>query len=118
MLLRPPKSTRTDTLLPDTTLFRSVPVRPGAAPAHGQPDGAGGRLALFQRVRPPGRSEEHTSELQSLMRTSYAVFCLIKTKTLLTSWFPSFLLSLQHCFTTYRSTLHYLHILHLIQLKN
>src|SRR3546814_8158876 len=71
MIRRPPRSTRTDTLFPYTTLFRSPPaaragddeVCPVAAPRHGQ----AGR-----------RSEEHTSELQSLMRISYAVFCLKK----------------------------------------
>src|SRR3546814_9089843 len=81
MMRRPPISTRTDTLFPYTTLFRSTaagrprtsssrqPVICSAPPAH-------------SRTRPSGsvmRSEEHTSELQSLMRNSYAVFCL-KTK--------------------------------------
>src|SRR3546814_4582650 len=87
MIRRPPRSTRTDTLFPYTTLFRS---------SHGRP----GRSAIFHRAaflsvraRPEGgctaevhqqvhdqRSEEHTSELQSLMRISYAVFCLQKKK--------------------------------------
>src|SRR3546814_9988806 len=103
MKRRPPRSTRTDTLFPYTTLFRShslcgvgkaqltmsrhrateaLPaarapallrrasraniVRPAPLPATAQPE--------------PGRSEEHTSELQSLMRISYAVFCLKKKK--------------------------------------
>src|SRR3546814_9323233 len=99
MIRRPPRSTRTDTLFPYTTLFRSVhalvavaceeavdldllaDLERGALPA-----------AALQAVRRPelrapvrhlarGRSEEHTSELQSLMRISYAVFCL-KTKNL------------------------------------
>src|SRR3546814_10048777 len=97
MIRRPPRSTRTDTLFPYTTLFRSAasrsrhktafcaawravaaprpaPAARGAAPArHRDP---------LPRL-PPGRrtadrSEEHTSELQSLMRISYAVFCLKK----------------------------------------
>src|SRR3546814_6631642 len=95
MIRRPPISTRTDTLFPYTTLFRS---RHPCVECGGQ---AGGRLperaeradlGLLRRrlrgqavqVRAPvrqlrdGRSEEHTSELQSLMRISYAVFCLKK----------------------------------------
>src|SRR3546814_14995017 len=78
MIRRPPRSTRTDTLFPYTTLFRSD------RPAHPDP-GHGGHLlrpAVHRRPYPqfvaPGRSEEHTSELQSLMRISYAVFCLKK----------------------------------------
>src|SRR3546814_1433321 len=107
MIRRPPRSTRTDTLFPDTTLFRSDPGRdPGD-----KPDGHAGHCVrtcfdgrrLPPRIgragaawrhciaagrdriarcggdgRVPGRSEEHTSELQSLMRISYAVFCLQK----------------------------------------
>src|SRR3546814_2726971 len=107
MRRRPPRSTRTDTLFPYTTLFRSR--RPGPArrpppgPAHDpqarrlrrrqEPDGGGagqaGAMAAYLHRRraavvprpPPAlrrlalRSEEHTSELQSLMRISYAVFC-------------------------------------------
>src|SRR3546814_6014556 len=93
MIRRPPRSTRTDTLFPYTTLFRS-PLDPHSrmyrapgsrveqlvigvrGPRHGD-----SRDILFVREVPPfdiGRSEEHTSELQSLMRISYAVFCLIK----------------------------------------
>src|SRR3546814_12409363 len=69
MIRRPPRSTRTDTLFPYTTLFRSVPERGGGEPAmHTPPVVSHGGL----------RSEEHTSELQSLMRISYAVFCLKK----------------------------------------
>src|SRR3546814_8598606 len=81
MIRRPPRSTRTDTLFPYTTLFRSS--RMGAAlfkrfrlECHierGLPD----RRLLHRQAR---RSEEHTSELQSLMRISYAVFCLKKKK--------------------------------------
>src|SRR3546814_1853375 len=120
MIRRPPRSTRTDTLFPYTTLFRS---RLGGVLLRLQPvlrlhtlghehDGVGmrgfakgGPLPLFLRAlreadlggderagiggeravaeivgRPPARSEEHTSELQSLMRISYAVFCLKKKK--------------------------------------
>src|SRR3546814_9792486 len=87
MIRRPPRSTRTDTLFPYTTLFRSswVVSRPCShwlnrrtmmkrAP-HVD------RLALPNApCQPRNRSEEHTSELQSLMRISYAVFCLKKNK--------------------------------------
>src|SRR3546814_10229508 len=99
MIRRPPRSTRTDTLFPYTTLFRSaVPApaaRGGASPRTAQHallrDGrcrARPRdRALYRRHPRPVpqgiavtglRSEEHTSELQSLMRISYAVFCLKK----------------------------------------
>src|SRR3546814_7257128 len=84
MIRRPPRSTRTDTLFPYTTLFRSRPARRRARPRHPQLHPQGqivGGLHLAQA--PTIRSEEHTSELQSLMRISYAVFCL-KKKTLLT----------------------------------
>src|SRR3546814_10913504 len=79
----PPRSTRTDTLFPYTALFRSR-VRPH--PPSGRGYGSGSfRTGLTGRPRAHRawclhRSEEHTSELQSLMRISYAVFCL-KTKT-------------------------------------
>src|SRR3546814_8223810 len=84
MIRRPPRSTRTDTLFPYTTLFRSQ--GPAGHPAVARTaDGEGpGRAARrddgARRLRVPaaGRSEEHTSELQSLMRISYAVFCLKK----------------------------------------
>src|SRR3546814_7644768 len=81
MIRRPPRSTRTDTLFPYTTLFRS---RALCRDRHGGPSrdgGCGG--AGRDRPRPRcrcDRSEEHTSELQSLMRISYAVFCLKKKK--------------------------------------
>src|SRR3546814_3933296 len=70
MIRRPPRSTRTDTLFPYTTLFRSA-------------DQSRARRRRWRpewpwRSRRSSRSEEHTSELQSLMRTSYAVFCLKK----------------------------------------
>src|SRR3546814_6252896 len=86
MIRRPPRSTRTDTLFPYTTLFLSTP--------HRSADPASGLAARYQGVGRSGarrhrgsmraaalscrRSEEHTSELQSLMRISYAVFCLKK----------------------------------------
>src|SRR3546814_9616326 len=97
MIRRPPRSTRTDTLFPYTTLFRSG-CDVGEAEIGGQVDhlqaprqrgddvlGSAVRQAAEHRVDavPIGvvhlhRSEEHTSELQSLMRISYAVFCLKK----------------------------------------
>src|SRR3546814_1852846 len=99
MIRRPPRSTRTDTLFPYTTLFRSARAgrtaacRAAASSAasagrtgdHGAAGGAGHRLAHPARAdrrafadQRDHRSEEHTSELQSLMRNSYAVFCLKK----------------------------------------
>src|SRR3546814_2712036 len=82
MIRRPPRSTRTDTLFPDTTLFRSDqgalrPVEPPRRDPCGRALPAGTQAADDRLV---GRSEEHTSELQSLMRISYAVFCLKKKK--------------------------------------
>src|SRR3546814_3898739 len=71
MIRRPPRSTRTDTLFPYTTLFRSKDRR--NRPRLCRPAGRAGVCRSF-------RSEEHTSELQSLMRISYAVFCLKKKK--------------------------------------
>src|SRR3546814_3129870 len=83
MIRRPPRSTRTDTLFPYTTLFRSLASgqrrRRLATRAHrtaGKPQLPG--PARLLGGDPHGRSEEHTSELQSLMRISYAVFCLKK----------------------------------------
>src|SRR3546814_12296527 len=74
MIRRPPRSTRTDTLFPYTTLFRSLATR--------RQQLAGDHVghAVAQRDIGQQRSEEHTSELQSLMRISYAVFCLKKKK--------------------------------------
>src|SRR3546814_2028457 len=99
MIRRPPRSTRTDTLFPYTTLFRSrlgPPDRPPWArprgdrrkrdrrfprPARGGGHEKPGRGSGRTDPRAPARrSEEHTSELQSLMRISYAVFCLKKKK--------------------------------------
>src|SRR3546814_2875419 len=108
MIRRPPRSTRTDTLFPYTTLFRSLEARhaePRGQVHHQQVRGrADGRAhaaddgretdrhqhAVDRRLGANAdrdehrRSEEHTSELQSLMRISYAVFCL-KKKTKLTT---------------------------------
>src|SRR3546814_6929511 len=88
MIRRPPRSTRTDTLFPYTTLFRSGPGRRSAAAAwrpacRGLRPGPA-RSAPAPASGPPKsrRSEEHTSELQSLMRISYAVFCLKKKNTI------------------------------------
>src|SRR3546814_5133315 len=83
MIRRPPRSTRTDTLFPYTTLFRSA-ARAGRLPAHQRQDvgrtlsGRAGAAIPDRRTHLRLRSEEHTSELQSLMRISYAVFCLKK----------------------------------------
>src|SRR3546814_2440080 len=74
MIRRPPRSTRTDTLFPYTTLFRSEEF-PGAFDSPNTSKWTA-NAALFYDT--PKRSEEHTSELQSLMRSSYAVFCLKK----------------------------------------
>src|SRR3546814_3384289 len=74
MIRRPPRSTRTDTLFPYTTLFRSGRSAICWSAGRGAP-GSG------RRTSPNPRSEENTSELHSLMRTSYAVFCLKKKKT-------------------------------------
>src|SRR3546814_1581342 len=95
MIRRPPRSTRTDTLLPYTTLFRSPrrdPARPGNHVARFLERPLARQRARFGKIGggkdiDPAvgllhvRSEEHTSELQSLMRISYAVFCLKKKKT-------------------------------------
>src|SRR3546814_10072807 len=110
MIRRPPRSTRTDSLFPSTTLFRS-PRSSTCRPLSENTDGNRSDDPAFNQTRelsgkrilylPPvgvlmifqssdsassaapieRRSEEHTSELQSLMRTSYAVFCLKKKKT-------------------------------------
>src|SRR3546814_5433607 len=94
MIRRPPRSTRTDTLFPYTTLFRSAltmldfPAPDGAAtmnrvPRTGPGIGVSGFGIREDKSLP--RSEEHTSELQSLMRISYAVFCLKKKNKQTTS---------------------------------
>src|SRR3546814_7161093 len=91
MIRRPPRSTRTDTLFPYTTLFRSLRILPPVdggtldrRPRRRAPRPAAQGLAGAQETRGRRRhlrSEEHTSELQSLMRISYAVFCLKKKKS-------------------------------------
>src|SRR3546814_10501789 len=87
MIRRPPRSTRTDTLFPYTTLFRSdrLPAarrerrdRGRGGAAHRPRAGSGARTVSRRVATEQPRSEEHTSELQSLMRISYAVFCLKK----------------------------------------
>src|SRR3546814_3540996 len=91
MIRRPPRSTRTDTLFPYTTLFRSVERRPAdvhvlplAAVENEEPGDVDAEAERRDDQHEPAghrhrlRSEEHTSELQSLMRISYAVFCLKK----------------------------------------
>src|SRR3546814_12139712 len=80
MIRRPPRSTRTDTLFPYTTLFRSQEPWVVGATVHPIVPGAVGGAHDHGQVRLLRRSEEHTSELQSLMRISYAVFCLKKKK--------------------------------------
>src|SRR3546814_1854245 len=105
MLRRPPGSTRTDTLFPYTTLFRSTQMlkhqvaaiasevdREAVRERRGWPRQSRNGFRFVEQPRHPavlrgpvllpsfGRSEEHTSELQSLMRISYAVFCLKKKK--------------------------------------
>src|SRR3546814_1703010 len=98
MIRRPPRSTRTDTLFPYTTLFRSVAFGEqvvdlvdalGIEHADDGRDGVVGGIqegiaagTVVVRRRCAQRSEEHTSELQSLMRISYAVFCLKKKKNI------------------------------------
>src|SRR3546814_5916042 len=112
MIRRPPRSTRTDTLFPYTTLFRSDSLLLAGGRGHEHPgvdrwqSHRGGfivcracrrgiAIRLFLRIygskiwgknngaeKIPERSEEHTYELQSLMRISYAVFCLKKKKTI------------------------------------
>src|SRR3546814_20522694 len=84
MIRRPPRSTLTDTLFPYTTLFRSLveavdPLLDDEMPAKRRHAAHVNRLGAGDHRLPfAGRSEEHTSELQSLMRISYAVFCLKK----------------------------------------
>src|SRR3546814_10698574 len=93
MIRRPPRSTRTDTLFPYTTLFRSrcktngrAPPRPRLEEEHMPKRVLTGTVVSDKTdktvvVLVERRSEEHTSELQSLMRISYAVFCLKKKNT-------------------------------------
>src|SRR3546814_17993329 len=84
MIRRPPRSTRTDTLFPYTTLFRSLyDIRGESACTSAKPRGKPLHIRGSPPHLGPDRSEEHTSELQSLMRISYAVFCLQKKKIVL-----------------------------------
>src|SRR3546814_962337 len=102
IIRRPPRSTRTDTLFPYTTLFRSIGYKICDLPEANKPAAFAGctrfgnspalitpyqtltsnpeRVETIDNFAGGGRSEEHTSELQSLMRISYAVFCLKKKK--------------------------------------
>src|SRR3546814_3201914 len=106
MIRRPPRSTRTDTLFPYTTLFRSRrrSFAPCSVPSESTRIASSAPQDFTSRILCPIasslacasgalRSEEHTSELQSLMRISYAVFCLKKktqlVKTLLYDHYPS-----------------------------
>src|SRR3546814_3109879 len=111
MIRRPPRSTRTDTLFPYTTLFRSRRRPKAGAGGHSHPRAPAPGAHPFtdtlfdsreQKKGPPVqegfRSEEHTSELQSLMRSSYAVFCL-KKKT-------------KHYIHTYNTSKHRTYIQH------
>src|SRR3546814_3358473 len=123
MIRRPPRSTRTDTLFPYTTLFRSgfeityLPVdTEGLVSAQQVRDAirddtvlvsvmwANNEIGTVQPIAAIGevRSEEHTSELQSLMRISYAVFCLKKKKQNNSQPQPSITPSNTHLATTYQ----------------
>src|SRR3546814_1661861 len=96
MIRRPPRSTRTDTLFPYTTLFRSLldalahlgKVEPGRHDVGAALQVGDGLEQRHHHQAVAGRSEEHTSELQSLMRISYAVFCLKKTHKINTRYTP------------------------------
>src|SRR3546814_5758019 len=95
MIRRPPRSTRTDTLFPYTTLFLSVHLAHDRRQVAGHPQGQPAPAVVVERDAAAAharridvralRSEEHTSELQSLMRISYAVFCLKKQKKRVTT---------------------------------
>src|SRR3546814_5178658 len=92
MIRRPPRSTRTDTLFPYTTLFRSARRLDSVRDAYAEARNKGANTSVclsnasledhWALREPLCRSEEHTSELQSLMRISYAVFCLKKKNTI------------------------------------
>src|SRR3546814_1427586 len=84
MIRRPPRSTRTDTLFPYTTLFRSYFTVCNPRFDFTRPVENVGVRGVQSHLR----SEEHTSELQSLMRISYAVFCLKKKKQLFLQRYP------------------------------
>src|SRR3546814_1061946 len=104
MIRRPPRSTRTDTLFPYTTLFRSPGGRPAPVRRRFRWQNCDGQRPAWHPAREEvvfpsddfkRRSEEHTSELQSLMRISYAVFCL-KQKTIFSSITVTSQYSLHH----------------------
>src|SRR3546814_2381310 len=113
MIRRPPRSTRTDTLFPYTTLFRSPErIRRGReiGPLVGQVEHQHQHRDHHdpQQGQPCGdRSEEHTSELQSLMRISYAVFCLKKKKN---TTIPT-RRTTKHTTNTHTTLIRYAHIL-------
>src|SRR3546814_4176871 len=121
MIRRPPRSTRTDTLFPYTTLFRSD-RKSGARAAGAVADQR--KSAMNARTDGPisgrssaSRSEEHTSELQSLMRISYAVFCLKKKNTKTTSTIPPHARTnsqptIQHLRTSHPTTSTTIHLRH------
>src|SRR3546814_2577795 len=119
MQQRPPRSTRTDTLFPYPTLFRSSASGTNtmtASDAACRPDPSARRqLGMSNQgyvpaVRQPpseGRTEEHTSELPSLMRSSYAVFCLTKKNHYIT---PKTADTLSRCLPSNRlPTIHFIH---------
>src|SRR3546814_6042590 len=100
MIRRPPRSTRTDTLFPYTTLFRSSVLQfleriTGVR----EPNITDWRRETFGDLTSVFRSEEHTSELQSLMRISYAVFCLNK-KTKRSNAIIELLITITHIYQT------------------
>src|SRR3546814_4377323 len=109
MIRRPPRSTRTDTLFPYTTLFRSV-ILFGYVALIGIPSIIflilGLRHYREEAFRLESRSEEHTSELQSLMRISYAVFCL-KKKTNTTATLPMTTRHITPCNRSHTNTQHH-----------
>src|SRR3546814_7726305 len=119
MIRRPPRSTRTDTLFPYTTLFRSTGIVMNFLMGKAGADAPSpNRIILLRDSNRDGkadgrhvllRSEEHTSELQSLMRISYAVFCLKKKKNNIIRH-----LRLSHITTNMRATKHPLYQNHII----
>src|SRR3546814_8680966 len=109
MIRRPPRSTLTDTLFPYTTLFRS-PGRSRGSCRRPQRSGPTGGVRDRRHRAGEWRSEEHTSELQSLMRISYAVFCLKKkNQTERHSGITSAIhLAKHHCQNSTNQTIHIL----------
>src|SRR3546814_7044109 len=117
MIRRPPRSTRTDTLFPYTTLFRSFRTRALSFRKVAKFSASGAAIALVAAFvvlitnglpsrlsAEAARSEEHTSELQSLMRISYAVFCLKKKKNNRNSIIDAQPIDTQHTCTTHNAT--------------